>query len=132
LVRFLTGCQWRNDLSGYIYVAATVVLTVYGQLITKWKLGPQDLPAGMLEKLRFLLRQYFDPWICSGFVAAFLAALCWMAAMTTLPISVAYPFTSFAFVLVMLGSRVFFGEPLSIRKIAGTFLLVFSLFLISQ
>lgn len=110
----------------------TILLTVYGQLITKWQLGTRELPIGGINKVLFLLKQCFNPWVSSTFAAAFLAALCWMAAMTTLPISVAYPFTSLAFVLVMLGSRVFFGEPLSSGKFAGTVLLVISLVLISH
>ncbi|MDB4644835.1 hypothetical protein OAF37_02135 [Rubripirellula sp.] len=50
--------------------------------------------------------------------------------MTILPISVAYPFTSIAFVLVMLGSKLFFDESLSRNKIAGTVLLGISLIFI--
>ncbi|MDG2222787.1 MAG: EamA family transporter [Rubripirellula sp.] len=119
-------------MSGFTYVALTVALTVYGQLVTKWQLGSLELPSGSIAKLRFLLRQCIQPWVLSAFLAAFLASLSWMAAMTTLPISVAYPFTSIAFVLVVLGSSIFFDEPLTKRKIAGTLLLTFSLFLISQ
>ncbi len=90
------------------------------------------MPEGLQRKILFLLKQFRDPWVCSSYAAAFVAALFWMAAMTTLPLSIAYPFTSIAFVLVMFGSRIFFGEPLSIQKILGTHLLVASLFLISR
>jgi len=43
-----------------------------------------------------------NPWIISGLAAALLASVTWMAAMTRLPLSHAYPFTTLAFVLVML------------------------------
>ncbi len=117
-------------MNGYIFIAMTILLTVYGQLVTKWQLGTCELPSGVINKVSFLLRKCFNPWVFSTFAAAFFAALCWMAAMTILPISVAYPFTSLAFVLVMLGSKFFFDESLSRNKIAGTVLLGISLIFI--
>jgi len=65
----------------------------------------------------------FDPFIFSGFVGAFLASLCWMAAMTKFDISHAYPFMSLAFVLVLILSVVLFREPLTLGKVLGLILI---------
>jgi len=104
----------------YIYILATIALTVYGQLILKWRIvqfGP--MPIDFIEKLRFILGLLFDPAIFSGFAAAFLASLAWMTAMTKFELSHAYPFMSLNFVIVLLLSGWFLNEPITLLKILG-------------
>lgn len=104
----------------YIYIFATVFFTVYGQLILKWRIGQLGmLPSGTRDKFTFLLSLLVDPTIFSGFVAAFLASLAWMAAMTKFDLSHAYPFMSLNFVAVFLLSSWFLSEPLTLQKSVG-------------
>ena len=109
----------------YVYVAATVLLTVYGQLVVKWQVnnaaGPGSDPS---DRAALLLRLLANPWVLSALSAAFGAALCWMLAMVKLELSHAYPFVSLSFVLVLLLSAVLFGEPLSWAKVLGILLIV--------
>ena len=112
-------------LLDYGYIAATIALTVYGQLVLKWRIQdfgamPPDFPG----KMRFLLLLLLDPAILSGFVAAFLAALAWMAAMTRFELGHAYSLMSLTFVLVLLLSAWLLNEPLTGAKIAGVLLIV--------
>jgi len=109
----------------YTYIFATIVFTVYGQLMLKWRIadfGP--LPAAFVEKLRFLVLLLFDPLIFSGFLAGFLASLAWMAAMTRFELSHAYPFMSLNFVVVVLLSQWLLSEPVSLQKALGVGLIV--------
>ncbi|MBL7003830.1 MAG: EamA family transporter [Gammaproteobacteria bacterium] len=119
---------------GYLYIVGCVFFTVYGQLILKWRMNQQPpLPDGLLDKVFELIKLIlFDPFILSGFVAAFLASLFWMAAMTKFPLSFAYPFMSSAFVIVMFFSVLLFGETLNIYKLAGTGLIVAGIVVLSQ
>lgn len=109
----------------YLYILATIALTTYGQVALKWrisKFGP--LPAGTLQKIPFLLSMFLDPIILSGFLAAFLAALAWMAAMTKFDLSEAYPFTSLNYVIVLLLSTWLLSEPVSANKVLGIVFIV--------
>lgn len=109
----------------YLYIVATIGFTVYGQLILKWRIsqfGP--LPAESVDKLKFLLGLLFDPAIFSGFAAAFLASLAWMAAMTKFDLSHAYPFMSLNFVVVLLLSGWLLSEPMTLQKALGVGLIV--------
>ena len=109
----------------YLYILATLVFTVYGQLILKWRIAQLgQLPAELIDKLKFLIGLLFDPAIFSGFAASFLASLAWMAAMTKFDLSHAYPFMSLNFVVVLLLSGWLLNEPLSFHKIAGVGLIV--------
>jgi multidrug transporter EmrE-like cation transporter len=119
-------------LSGIFYVAATIAFTVYGQLILKWQMNHVGLlPSDTLAKVEFLLSMLYRPWILTAFAAAFLASLAWMAAMTKFKLSEAYPFTSLAFVLVMISSCFLFGEELTANKIAGTAIVISGLIVIA-
>lgn len=109
----------------YLYIIATIGLTVYGQLILKWRIsqfGP--LPVEFADKLKFLIGLLFDPAIFSGFAAAFLASLAWMAAMTKFDLSHAYPFMSLNFVVVLLLSGWLLSEPMTLQKTLGVGLIV--------
>jgi multidrug transporter EmrE-like cation transporter len=110
---------------GYLYIALTVLLTVYGQLVLKWQVGLAGPgPEGFPAKMYFLVGLLANPWIITGFVAAFAASLAWMGAMTKFELSHAYPFMSLNFVLVLFLASLFFHEPLSTAKIVGVGLIV--------
>jgi drug/metabolite transporter (DMT)-like permease len=109
----------------YGYLAATIALSAYGQLILKWRLAAYgQLPETFWEKARFLTLLVLDPAIFSGFVAAFLAALTWMAALTRFELGYAYALMSLTFVVVLLLSALLLHEPLSTAKIAGVLLII--------
>jgi len=117
----------------YLYIAATVLLTLYGQLIIKWQVSQAGaFPVGTNEKLWFLVSLVFNPWVMSGFIAAFLASICWMAAMTKFQLSHAYPFTSLSFVLVLLLSAVLFHESITFPKILGMIFIMIGVVVGSQ
>jgi len=105
---------------GYIYIFGCILLTVYGQLVLKWRMNLKgQLPNGLTEKLSFMTQLFLDPWLLSGFAAAFIASLFWMASMTKFELSFAYPFMSLSFIFVFLLSMFFFGEPFSWGKLLG-------------
>lgn len=122
-----------RSLAGYGYIFMTVALTVYGQIVVKWqvsKVGP--MPPGVEGKLGFMFGMLLNPWVLSGFFAAFLASFCWMAALTKFPLNVAYPFTSLSFVAVLLASALLFYEPVTLSKWIGMALLVAGVVVSSQ
>ncbi len=107
-------------VTSYIMVLMTILFGVYGQLILKSRvLRAGAFPVDLQDKLFFILKLFLDPWVISAFVGAFLASLCWMAAMTRLPLSKAYPFTSLTFVMILILSSVFFNEPITLTKVLG-------------
>lgn len=109
----------------YFYVSLTILLTVYGQVVIKWQvLDAGAFPETTGEKMLFLARLLINPWIISALVAALAAAVTWMAAMTKLDLSHAYPLLSTVFVLVPLFSVLLFNEPVTTPKVIGLALIV--------
>lgn len=118
---------------GYLYIFGTILFTVYGQIVLKWKIDKAGLlPEALTDKVYFLLQLLLNPWILSGFLSAFVASLFWMAAMTKFNISYAYPFMSLSFVLVFLLSVIIFGDPVTVQKVVGLSLIVVGIIVTSQ
>jgi multidrug transporter EmrE-like cation transporter len=109
----------------YFYILLTIIFTVYGQIVLKWQVtGAGDFPEDSSDKFLFLMRLVLNPWVMSGFLAAFFASLTWMAAMTKLELSHAYPFMSLNFVFVIILSSLLFQETITPPKIVGLGLII--------
>ena len=118
---------------GYTYIALTILFTVYGQLTIRWQMAQAgELPPELVARLFFLFKQFANPWVLSSFGAAFVASLCWMAAMTRFELSYAYPFMSLSFVLVMLLSFFLFGELFVWNKVLGTLVIMGGLYILTR
>ena len=114
----------------YLYIFGTILFTVYGQIILKWRIGMYgSLPQSFQKGIFFISKLFLDPFILSGFVAAFLASLCWMAAMTKFEISFAYPFMSLSFIFVLIISGIVLGESISIGRFIGLAFIIVGLYI---
>jgi multidrug transporter EmrE-like cation transporter len=123
----------RGGLAGYAWVFATVALTVYGQIVFKWRIDfAGSLPGGLGGKAEWAVALLLDPWVVSVFAAALLASLTWAAALTHFELSFAYPFMSLSFVLVLVLSGLLFAEAVTPVKVVGIVLIVAGIVVGSQ
>lgn len=117
----------------YIFIAATILLTVYGQMIMKWQVSAAgQMPADLMGKLLFVGTLLLNPWVLSGFAAGFLAAISWIAALTKFEMSFAYPFTSLSFIFVLILGAVFFQEAITRQKVIALVLVILGLIIGSR
>jgi multidrug transporter EmrE-like cation transporter len=118
---------------GFVFVFGSILFTVYGQMIAKWQVGKAGpLPAAFLDKIPFMVNLLLNPWIISAMAAGFGALICWLAAMTKFELSYVYPFTSLAFVLVLVLSVIIFHEALTIGKVTGLLLIMLGIVVASR
>ena len=109
----------------YLFILFTIILTVYGQVVIKWQvIRAGDFPSELLERTSFLLHLIINPWIISALLAAFIAALSWMVAMTKFDLSHAYPFMSLSFIFVLIFSGFILKEPVTTYKILGLIIII--------
>jgi multidrug transporter EmrE-like cation transporter len=118
---------------GHIYILGTILFTVYGQLILKWRIGIYGaLPMDLKQKIVFLCHVVIDPFVISGLLSAFIASLFWMMAMTKFELSYAYPFMGLTYVIVF-GLAVFlFGESFTVYKCIGISLIIAGIIVLSR
>lgn len=102
----------------YLYIAATLILTAYGQLVVKAR-SLAIAAKGMSSRMDYLFAMFTDLSVISGLVAAVAASACWTLAIQRTSLSVAYPFMALTFVMVPIGSVLLFGERLSMLQVVG-------------
>jgi drug/metabolite transporter (DMT)-like permease len=110
-----------------LYILIAVLFVGIAQLAIKWRVSQfPPLPDNLWNKCIFLIGSVFDPYVFSSFFGAFIGSLCWIAAMTQLNVSQAYPvFVCSLLIFITLGGVILFGERISIAQIIGiVFLLI--------
>ncbi|MCF8296581.1 MAG: EamA family transporter [Bacteroidales bacterium] len=116
----------------YFYIFGTLLFTVYGQMILKWRLNALHFTIPDAKATDIILsfaKLLIDPYILSGFIAAFIASIFWMAAMSKLEITVAYPFMSLAPAIVFILGVWLLGETFTIGKIIGLVFIIIGIFM---
>ncbi len=124
-----------KPLSAWLFIAATILFTVYGQIILKWQMSKVDttlVSSGLYGKVVFFGGMLLKPWVISAYLAAFLASAAWMMAILRLPLSTAYPFMALNFVLVILAGYLWFGEQLRPGQMLGAALIVLGVALMGR
>lgn len=118
---------------GYGLTLLALVLTIYGQLVVKWRVDEAGaLPEGVGNQLRFVFRLLLDPWIISAAALTLVAALAYFAALTQLPLSRAYPVMALSFAGVVIASAPLYGESLTAAKLFGVGLMMVGAFIASR
>ena len=113
---------------GYLYVFLTILFTVYGQIILKWRISDLNWSLNTTGVIGQMIVSYmkflFDPLIFSGFVSAFVASVFWMLAMTKFELTYAYPFMSLSPALVFIVGIFVLGETFTIGKLLGLLIIM--------
>lgn len=118
---------------GFIYIFLTILFTVYGQIVLKWRVSLYgQLPLEATGKILFFLRVLIDPFVITGLLSAFIAMLFWLVTMSKFDISYAYPFMSLSFALVFILSIFIFKEPFTIQKLIGLFIIIIGIVISSK
>jgi len=118
---------------GLVFVFLTVLLTVAGQLLVKTGMSRAgSAPAEPGALAWFLFKALLHPANFFGLACAFLAAFSWMAALTRVELSFAYPFTSLSIVLVLALSSWLFGERVVLQQWLGAGVVCLGLWIASR
>lgn len=108
-----------------LYIIPVAFLVTYSQLIVKWRsqFGPIiSLDNNFLHKFF----GYFSDWyILSGYIAALLGSIFWLFVVSRIPLSIGFPiYIGVTFLMVMIGSWLFLGEPISTMKLSAAGLIL--------
>ena len=116
--------MWR----GYLFILATIILTVYGQIILKARINL--LKDSVNNNIKLIVAALTDPLTLTGYLAAFLASLCWLLTLKYLPLYIAYPFMGLNIVLVIVIEHVIWHTSINFIQLIGIGLVVSGLIII--
>lgn len=119
-------------MKGYLYVLGSIVLVTVAQLCMKW--GAISLPEWQADPAVMLAHPLPLLTIAIGILCYGLSLLCWLAALHSTPLNIAYPLlsTSYGLVYLLAVSMPAFAEPLVASKAAGVVLIFLGALMVSS
>ncbi len=107
-------------MSPVLLILASVVVGVVGQLAIKAGVNQAGRLAGGPDRAGSARwRLFVNPGVLGGLALYGLSLAFWLVALSNVELSYAYPFISLSYVLILVGSRVCFGEALSPYRLVG-------------
>jgi drug/metabolite transporter (DMT)-like permease len=111
-------------VSPFLLALISVTLTATAQLLLKSGVMHLLGSTAAASKTAQAISAMTSPLILSGLLCFAASVLTWLAVLSRLDVSQAYPFVSLGIVLTMLGGHYLLGEPLQNTRILGGVLIV--------
>ena len=109
--------------SGLVIVSVTVLS--FAQFVIKSRLNVHgEIPFSVRPLIDYLATAITDWQLWLGLIALVLAALCWYAAISRIPLSIAYPIGALAYPIVFTVSILLLREPFTWTGLAGNVMIV--------
>lgn len=111
--------------STVLLILANVAMTSLAQIILKFGMSSPEVARILSSGIRLsgVASVLLHPWVISGLVLYFAAALVWLLVLSKVDVSLAYPFVGLGFVITMALAWAFLGEVVTTTRIAGTLLI---------
>jgi multidrug transporter EmrE-like cation transporter len=117
----------------YLFILLTITGTVAGQLmLKKGMIQVGQVPSKIGQLAPFFFNALTNLYVIFSLLLAFIASMGWIAAVSKLDLSYAYPFMASTFAIVVLFSAIFFKEEVSLIGWIGVFVIWFGVFLVSR
>jgi len=114
-----------------IYILISILTSTIGQLLLKK--GMNDMGSITLSMNQFLStawKMITNPYVLIGLVIYFAGTIFWLAAISRVDLSYAYPFASLGYVIMLVASWLMFDEKITLGRLLGTFVIGIGVFLI--
>lgn len=105
----------------FILIVINTLILVSGQFLWKW--GMQE-SAGGFQSVSGAVRLLLSPYVLTGLGMYGAATVLWLFILSRVPLSLAYPTQSLAYLFAVAGAYYIFHEPLTAAKITGCLLIL--------
>ena len=116
-----------------VYILIAVAGSAVGQILLKMgmnKMGPLTLTVN--EFIHTLWRMLTNPYVVVGLGIYVLGTVFWLAALSRVDLSFAYPFASLSYIIMLVASALLFKEEITPMRLAGTLVVGVGVLLISR
>ena len=116
-----------------IYILIAVLASATGQVLLKKGMSSIGaLTLTMNQLVGILWRIGTNPYVIIGLTIYICGTVFWLAALSRVDLSYAYPFASLSYVLMLLASWLLFSESITLVRLLGSMVVGLGVFLISQ
>lgn len=116
-----------------LILLVSVLLTVIGQIF--WKIGANQVGQITISISNFIpstIKLFTNIWVIFGCAVFIVSSILWVAALTKLDLSFAFPFLSLGYVLIFLVSYLIFHEQISTLRLAGMILICIGVIFVAK
>jgi drug/metabolite transporter (DMT)-like permease len=116
-----------------IYILISVLGSAVGQLLLKKgmiSMGPVTLGLKQLPSVLWQMATNINVFI--GLAIYLIGTVFWLAALSRVDLSFAYPFASFNYVIMLVASWMMFDEKITLSRLFGTVVIGIGVILISR
>ena len=116
-----------------VYILIAVLTSATGQVLLKKgmaSMGALTLTTNQLVSI--LWRIATNPYVVIGLIIYVCGTVFWLAALSRVDLSYAYPFASLSYVLMLIASWLLFSENITPVRLLGTMVVGMGALLISQ
>jgi drug/metabolite transporter (DMT)-like permease len=116
-----------------IYILISVVGGAVGQIMLKQgmnMIGPITISVGSF--LRMLWVMGTNVYVFSGLAIYVLSVVFWLAALSRVDLSYAYPFASLSYLVMLVASWGIFDEKISVVRMVGTLVVCIGVLIIAR
>ena len=110
----------------FMLILLNTLILVSGQFL--WKYGMQNQTISL--SITSILKVLFSPYVFSGLAMYGFATVIWLYILSKVPLSVAYPVQSLAYIFAVFGAHFIFNETLTIYKVLGCLFIMLGVSLI--
>ncbi len=114
-----------------IYILISVLASIVGQLLLK--VGMNSMGSITLSSSQFLFtvwKMVTNPYVFIGLAIYFAGTVFWLAALSRVDLSYAYPFASLSYVAMLVASWMVFDEKITLSRLLGTVVICIGVILI--
>ncbi len=116
-----------------VYILISVILGAIGQIMLKNGLNAMGMLTLNVASLGGTLwRLVTNPFVFFGLVVYVTGTVFWLAALSRVDLSYAYPFASLSYVVMLLAAFLIFKENVSLLRIIGTLVVGLGVLIISR
>lgn len=117
----------------YLILFFGLVLTVAAQILMKLGMTKNGVVEFRFGNLISLFPKVFtNLYLLGGLVSLGLGFFLWLVVLSKLKLSIAIPFTSINYILILFFSWLFLKESISLLQLVGVATIIFGLFLVTR
>ncbi|MFC1975635.1 EamA family transporter [Chloroflexota bacterium] len=115
------------------YILISVIAGAAGQILLKQGMGVMGpVTLSMDQLFNTLWRIGTNPYVVIGLTIYVTGTVFWLAALSRVDLSYAYPFASLSYIVMLVAAWQLFNENISPLRLIGTLIICLGVFLISR
>lgn len=120
-------------MSGYLFIATTVILNAASQLLMKYGVGQATSDKNNARSIfETGLSVFLNTYVLLGLFTMTLSMATHLVALSKFDVSYVFPFLSFAYILVAIAGIVLLGEEINLYRAGGILIIILGVAVLAQ